>query len=267
MRTPIALCRKIVGLRVFEDDAGRFARSLDEVGGELLVVSQFTLYGDCRRGRRPSFTDAAPRRAGATRSTSTSSIGRARRRVPVATGRFQAHMAVALVNDGPVTLLLDTAEQLMARAGFTAISSGQITLRQGRPLVLRRRADPESRHLRALQPDADVAPDGARPARAGRGQRRRRHRGHAVGRDRRRRRSRRAASRCVLNDGTREPLDPTTLRVGAEHVLYCRVKGGAHEARFLRPAYYELMRHAEAGPAGGHRCRVGGRRVRLARAA
>jgi len=104
-----ALCRKVVSLRVFADDAGRFAHSVDEVAGALLVVSQFTLYGDCRKGRRPSFTDAAePGRAAELYERF---VARARDdgRVPVATGRFQAHMALALVNDGPVTLLLDTA--------------------------------------------------------------------------------------------------------------------------------------------------------------
>jgi D-aminoacyl-tRNA deacylase len=103
-----ALCRKIIGLRVFEDETGRFARGLDEVGGGLLVVSQFTLYGDCRKGRRPSFTDAAPpERAEALYAHF---VARARATaVPVATGRFGARMALALVNDGPVTLLLDTA--------------------------------------------------------------------------------------------------------------------------------------------------------------
>ena len=102
-----ALCRKVVGLRIFEDDAGRFARALDEVGGGLLVVSQFTLYGDCRKGRRPSFTDAAaPERAEQLyeRFVACARDGS----VPVATGRFGARMALALVNDGPVTLLLDT---------------------------------------------------------------------------------------------------------------------------------------------------------------
>jgi D-aminoacyl-tRNA deacylase len=103
-----ALCRKIVGLRVFEDEAGRFAHGLDEVGGGLLVVSQFTLYADCRKGRRPSFTDAAPpERAEALYAHF---VAQARGTVdPVATGRFGARMALALTNDGPVTLLLDTA--------------------------------------------------------------------------------------------------------------------------------------------------------------
>ena len=104
-----ALCRKVIGLRVFDDEDGRFARSLEDVGGALLVVSQFTLYADCRKGRRPSFTAAAPpaqaeelyeRFIASARATT----------VPVATGRFGARMAVALVNDGPVTLLLDTAD-------------------------------------------------------------------------------------------------------------------------------------------------------------
>ena len=102
------LSRKVVGLRVFADDEGKFARSVEDVGGALLVVSQFTLYGDTARGRRPSFTGAAPpERAEALyeRFVAAARGGP----VPVATGRFGAHMAVALVNDGPVTLLLDTA--------------------------------------------------------------------------------------------------------------------------------------------------------------
>jgi D-tyrosyl-tRNA(Tyr) deacylase len=103
-----ALCRKIVALRVFEDDAGRFAHSLADVGGGLLVVSQFTLYADTTRGRRPSFTGAAsPERAEALYQRF---VARAHEeQVPVATGRFRARMAVSLVNDGPVTLVLDTA--------------------------------------------------------------------------------------------------------------------------------------------------------------
>ena len=102
------LCRKIIALRVFEDDAGRFAHSLADVQGALLVVSQFTLYGDVRGGRRPSFTEAAP--AGQAETLYERFVERARADgVPVSTGRFRAHMALALVNDGPVTLVLDTA--------------------------------------------------------------------------------------------------------------------------------------------------------------
>ena len=103
-----ALCRKIVALRIFEDDAGRFARSLADVGGSLLVVSEFTLYGDCSGGRRPSFTAAAPpERAEALYEHF---VTRARHlAVPVTTGRFRARMSLALVNEGPVTFVLETA--------------------------------------------------------------------------------------------------------------------------------------------------------------
>ena len=104
-----ALYRKIAGLRVFEDADGRFAHAVDEVGGALLVVSQFTLHADCRKGRRPSFQNAAP----AERAESLYERFLARARggaVPVESGRFQAHMALSLVNDGPVTIVLDTAE-------------------------------------------------------------------------------------------------------------------------------------------------------------
>jgi len=105
------LCRKIVGLRVFEDATGRFQHSLEEVGGALLVVSQFTLYGDCSAGRRPSFTAAAP--APRAEALYRHFVARAEREaVPVATGRFGASMRVHLVNDGPVTLLLDTSGDL-----------------------------------------------------------------------------------------------------------------------------------------------------------
>jgi D-tyrosyl-tRNA(Tyr) deacylase len=103
-----ALYRKIAGLRVFADADGRFAHAVDEVGGALLVVSQFTLHADTSRGRRPSFTGAAP--ADRAHALYDHFVARARTGpVPVATGRFQAHMALALVNDGPVTLVLDTA--------------------------------------------------------------------------------------------------------------------------------------------------------------
>jgi D-tyrosyl-tRNA(Tyr) deacylase len=103
------LAEKIVGLRIFEDDAGKMNRSLVEVGGAMLVVSQFTLYGDCRKGRRPSFIDAAPPEL-AERLYEAFAARLRGQGVEVGTGRFRAHMLVSLVNDGPVTLWIDTAE-------------------------------------------------------------------------------------------------------------------------------------------------------------
>jgi D-aminoacyl-tRNA deacylase len=101
------LAEKIVQLRVFDDDQGRMNRSLLEAGGSILCVSQFTLYGDCRKGRRPSY-DRAARREGA-RLLYERFVQQLRAfDVPVATGQFQAMMDVELINDGPVTLLLDT---------------------------------------------------------------------------------------------------------------------------------------------------------------
>jgi D-aminoacyl-tRNA deacylase len=101
------LSEKVAHLRIFEDTDGKFNRSLLEVGGEMLVVSQFTLFGDCRKGRRPSFTQAAdPEHAARLYEyfvRQTTRLG-----VAVQTGRFQALMAVSLVNDGPVTLVLDS---------------------------------------------------------------------------------------------------------------------------------------------------------------
>jgi D-aminoacyl-tRNA deacylase len=103
------LARKIAGLRLFEDEAGKMNLALADVAGAALVVSQFTLYGDARKGRRPSFTDAAiPDDANALYERFCTFL--AAESVPVAKGVFQAHMAVALVNDGPVTLWLDTAD-------------------------------------------------------------------------------------------------------------------------------------------------------------
>ncbi len=101
------LVDKILNLRVFTDAAGKMNLSLLDTGGALLIVSQFTLYGDCRKGRRPGFDAAAP--AEQARALYESFVELARSRgVRVETGVFQAHMEVALVNDGPVTLLLET---------------------------------------------------------------------------------------------------------------------------------------------------------------
>ena len=98
---------KVAGLRIFDDEAGKMNRAVADVGGSVLVVSQFTLLGDCRGGRRPSYIEAAaPEIANALYETV---VGALRAMgLTVATGVFRAQMAVALVNDGPVTLLLDS---------------------------------------------------------------------------------------------------------------------------------------------------------------
>jgi len=101
------LAQKIVELRIFNDNDGKMNRSLLDTGGAVLVVSQFTLLGDCRKGRRPSFTEAAPPNE-AQRLYEKFVSAVAGQGVRVETGRFREHMDVALVNDGPVTLLLDT---------------------------------------------------------------------------------------------------------------------------------------------------------------
>jgi D-tyrosyl-tRNA(Tyr) deacylase len=101
------LTSKLPELRIFEDASGKFNLSLREIGGEMLVVSQFTLFGDCRRGRRPSFTEAEePTVAKGLYDRFVSRLEGLG--VPVQTGEFQAKMYVHLVNDGPVTLLLDS---------------------------------------------------------------------------------------------------------------------------------------------------------------
>lgn len=101
------LARKIASLRIFEDDRRQMNRCLGEVGGAMLVVSQFTLLGDCRKGRRPSFVQAAPPDLAQKlyRVFVDSVAGEG---IEVATGRFREHMQVELVNDGPVTLLLES---------------------------------------------------------------------------------------------------------------------------------------------------------------
>ena len=105
------LARKIAGLRVFEDDGGKMNLALGDVGGGVLAVSQFTLYADVRKGRRPSFIAAARPEQAEPLYQRFCSLLQAEG-VPVAQGVFQAEMQVALVNDGPVTIWMDTAELL-----------------------------------------------------------------------------------------------------------------------------------------------------------
>ena len=103
------LARKIAGLRVFEDEAGKMNRALADVGGSVLAVSQFTLYGNVRKGRRPSFIDAArPEQANPLYQRFCELLRE--QGVHVETGVFQTEMKVSLINDGPVTLWMDTAE-------------------------------------------------------------------------------------------------------------------------------------------------------------
>ena len=104
------LAEKIVNLRIFEDQQGKMNRSLADIDGEMLIISQFTLYGDCRKGRRPGFSSSAPPEIA--EPLYQQFIEEVKnRQVRVATGIFQAAMEVELVNDGPVTLLLDSEKQ------------------------------------------------------------------------------------------------------------------------------------------------------------
>jgi len=98
--------RKLPELRLFPDEQGKFDRSLRDVGGEILCVSQFTLFGDCRKGRRPSFSQAAPGPEAQRLFDRFVELLRGQG-IPVKTGVFGAHMEVGLVNDGPVTLILE----------------------------------------------------------------------------------------------------------------------------------------------------------------
>jgi D-tyrosyl-tRNA(Tyr) deacylase len=104
------LARRIVELRIFEDEAGKMNRSIAETGGQILAVSQFTLLGDCRRGRRPAFDPAAPPEIARTLYErfvqEVAGLG-----IPVATGMFQAMMDVELTNQGPVTFILDSRKR------------------------------------------------------------------------------------------------------------------------------------------------------------
>lgn len=101
------LADKVANLRIFADDAGKMNRSVLDIGGEVLAISQFTLYGDCRKGRRPSFTGAAPPEP-ALELYKQFIASLAAQGLKVAIGEFQASMLVELVNDGPVTMLLDS---------------------------------------------------------------------------------------------------------------------------------------------------------------
>src|ERR1035437_9184857 len=104
------LTGKLLGLRIFPDEDGKMNRNVQEAGGSLLIVSQFTLYGDCRKGRRPSFDQAAPPDQAQALFNYFVEFA-TRGPVPVESGVFQAMMQVHIVNDGPVTILVDSAER------------------------------------------------------------------------------------------------------------------------------------------------------------
>jgi len=110
------LVDKVVNLRIFSDEEGKMNLSLIDVGGEALVVSQFTLYADCRKGRRPSFTDAAPPEKG--KEMYEAFVNKLREKgIKVETGEFGAMMLVKIYNDGPVTIMLDSEDRRRPRRG------------------------------------------------------------------------------------------------------------------------------------------------------
>ena len=108
------LVDKVINLRVFPDEHGKFDRSVQDVGGEILLVSQFTLYADTRKGRRPSFSDAMPVNEAKELFVEVTEAFR-NSGVNIETGVFQADMSVSLVNEGPVTLLIDSVDRLKPR--------------------------------------------------------------------------------------------------------------------------------------------------------
>lgn len=110
------LAEKVANLRIMADAEGRFNLSVRETGGQVLLISQFTLYASTRRGRRPSFTDAAPAEVAEPLFERSAALLR-EQGLKVETGRFQQHMMVHLVNDGPVTIMLDSADRERPRRG------------------------------------------------------------------------------------------------------------------------------------------------------